>query len=78
MKQLLKGIKNGFHLFGQDITLIVNSILLFFTYFIGIGLSFILTKLTNKKLLEKKRLKHSYWTDLNLKTKEIKEYYRQF
>jgi hypothetical protein len=73
----LKEFWNGFKRFGENIALIVNSILLFFVYLLGIGLTFLLAKIMKKKFLETEQ-KNSYWTSLNLSKKDEEYYYRQF
>ncbi len=76
----LAGFKKGFSSFGYNISIIINSILLSIVYFIGVGLTSILAKLAGKHFLDvKKSLKRdSYWSNLNLRKKGIKGYYRQF
>tara|TARA_Y100000034_G_C6746847_1_gene331740 strand:- start:416 stop:658 length:243 start_codon:yes stop_codon:yes gene_type:complete len=80
MKDFINGFKSGFKEFGHNISLIVNSILLSLVYIIGVGITSILAKLLNKKFLETKISKNTetYWNDLNLKKKDIRDYYRQF
>ena len=75
-----KGIKKGSHKFGSNITIIINSILLFSVYLIGVGLTSIISKISGKKFLDTKlsKEKESYWTDLNLKKKNTEEYYKQY
>lgn len=83
MKQFLAffhGFKEGMHLFSSRISLLVNSVLLFFVYIIGVGFSSIVARITGKQFLtlylDKKAA--TYWEHLDLKKKPIKEYYRQF
>lgn len=80
LKLFFSGFRKGFLDFGQFITGIINFILLSFAYFIGIGLTSIIAKLLKKHFLETRfsEKSNSYWTDLNLKKRDIKEYYRQF
>ena len=78
MKKFLKGIKIGLGNFGSGIGTIVNSVLLLIVYVIGVGVTAILAKIFRKRFLETKRKEGSYWTELNLGKKELKEYYRQF
>ena len=73
----IKNFWKGFKRFGENIGLIVNSFLLFFIYFIGIGLSFIIAKIMKKKFLDTEK-KDSYWQKLNLAKKKEDYYYRQF
>jgi len=78
-KQFFKGIKKGMRNFGQSIALIINTLLLFFVYVIGVGITSIIAKIFGKHFLETKlSKKDSYWCYLNLKKKPIEEYYRQF
>ncbi len=71
-----KGMKD----FGLTISILINSFLLLFAYLIGVGLTTLISKLTGKHFLDLKldQEAKSYWSDLNLKRKSIKEYYRQF
>ena len=78
INQFLIGFKKGMGNFGQNIALIINTILLTLVYLIGIGLTSILAKIVGKHFLEMKLSKDTYWSDLNLKKKSIEEYYRQF
>jgi len=79
IKQFFKGFKIGMRNFGNTIALLINSLLLSFVYFLGVGLTSIIAKLINKHFLDLKlSKKDSYWSDLNLKNKSIEKYYRQF
>jgi hypothetical protein len=75
---MIKGIKKGFQDFGHNISLIVNSILLSFVYFVGVGPTSLLAKLVGKDFLEKKIPQKSYWSKLDLEKQPEEEYYRQF
>ena len=78
-KRFFNGFKKGMRKFGNYISLIINTTLLTFVYLIGVGLTSIFAKIIGKHFLEMKISKKStYWSDLNLKKKPIKEYYRQF
>jgi hypothetical protein len=79
LKQLIKGFGKGMGNFGQNIALIINTILLTFVYLIGVGLTSIVAKIFRKHFLEiRMSNKETYWSDLNLKKRPIEEYYRQF
>ena len=78
LKQFFKGFKKGMGTFGSNIALIINTLLLFFVYIVGVGLTSIIAKLFRKHFLETRLSKDSYWSDLNLKKKPIEKYYRQF
>lgn len=73
-------LKKGQKSFGEDISRIVNLILLTMVYFIGVGFTSLIAKLFGKHFLELKTNKNleSYWSDLNLTKKPVAEYYRQF
>ncbi len=77
---LTKGIKEGFKLFGDTIAYLVNSVLLFAVYVIGVGVSSVFVKLSGKELMRKKTdtKVDTYWVPLNLKKEKIENYYRQF
>jgi hypothetical protein len=74
MKGFIKGFLKGMHEFGLTIGVIINSILLGITYYIGIGISKIIIKLSGKNLLDLKFNKKSYWKPV----KHNENNYRQF
>lgn len=78
MKLFFKGFKKGMKSFNESISAIINTILLFMVYIIGVGLTYAFAKIAGKHFLDLKKREDSYWSDLNLKKKEMKEYYRQF
>lgn len=80
IKQFFKCFKEGLSLFGHNISLIVNSILLSLVYLIGIGFTSFFARIFGKHFLELKTSKKAktYWSNLNLKTEKIDNYYRQF
>ena len=79
-KSFLKGVKSGQRKFGESIAVIVNSILLSFVYFFGVGITSILAKISRKHFLDLKPYKsrNSYWEELNLGRERIEKYYKQF
>lgn len=80
LKEFISGFKRGMNIFGETIAVIVNSVLLLVVYIVGVGLSWLISKLSKKLLLETRiwKQKTTYWTDLKLGTKPIKKYYQQF
>ena len=76
----LKGIQNGQKKFGESIAAVINSLLLTFIYFFGVGLTFIFAKIFNKHFLDLKTepFRKSYWEELNLTKEELNKYYKQF
>lgn len=74
------GFRNGMKEFGFTFAIIVNSLLLSIIYVFGIGSTAILAKIFRKRFLETeiKKDNDTYWDDLDLKKKPLKEYYRQF
>jgi len=79
-KQFFNGFKKGMRSFGKNIAIIIDSTLLLIVYLVGVGLTSILAKIFGKHFLESKisKKRETYWSDLNLKKKPIKAYYRQF
>ena len=77
-KEFWLGFKEGQKLFGENIAVIINSILLTFVYILGVGLTSIFAKIFNKHFLDLTINKETYWTSLNLSKKPMEEYYRQF
>jgi hypothetical protein len=75
-----KGFKEGMHIFGQNIAILVNTILLLIVYLIGVGMTSLVAKISGKRFLDMRTDKNSssYWKPLNLKKKKMEEYYRQF
>lgn len=78
IKKLLKDIKKGNKMFGDDISSVVNFLLLTFVYFLGVGVTSIVAKISGKHFLELNRKKDSYWSELNLGKLKKEEYLRQF
>ena len=66
--------------FGENIATLINFLLLSIVYIFGVGITKIFAKLLRKNFLELKlNVKNkSYWSKLDLKKKEIEDYYRQF
>lgn len=80
MKNFILGFKEGQKYFGQAISGLVNSVLLGIVYFVAVGGTSIVAKMSGKKFinLNLEKDKNSYWEDLNLSNKKINSYYRQF
>ena len=78
MKNFIEGFWAGMKRYGENITTLVNFILLVLVYFLGVGPPSIVAKLSGKKFLETGIKDGSYWSDLNLKKKPIDDYLRQF
>ena len=75
MKKFLEGFKS----FGENVTAIINFVVLTFVYFIAVGLTALVARLVRKHFLSmSKSEEKTYWTDLNLSTRPEEEYYRQF
>jgi len=80
MKEFFNDFKDGIKEFGHTINIIINTILLTFVYFIGVGITSIVATIFKKKFLDievSDNIK-SYWSDLNLKKESIERYYKQF
>ncbi len=78
--KIIDDFMRGQKRFGEDISVIVNSILLTLVYIIGVGLTSITAKLAKKNFLDLKIDKEAktYWSELNLGKGPIKDYFRQF
>jgi hypothetical protein len=75
----MAGFIRGFRLYGENINLLVNVLLLSLVYFTGVALTSISARILSKRFLDLRQKKgKTYWEDLNLKKKPIDEYYRQF
>ena len=79
VKPFLKSFHQGMKEFALVISSLVNTILLLIVYLFGVGLTSIAARLMKKQfLLLKKNKTITYWQELNLVKKPLKEYYRQF
>ena len=75
IKKFIKGLKKGQKEFGETIATVVNSILLSVVYLLGVGLTFIFSRLFDKHFLDSKidLNKKTYWSNLNLNKKPLGE-----
>jgi len=80
MKDFYKGLKKGFKNFGVNVSTIVNTFLLSLVYLFGVGITCLFARIASKRFLdlEVSRKKETYWSDLNLKKKDVEKYYKQF
>lgn len=80
IKEFVEGYKKGQKNFGDNISTIINSILLTLVYILGIGLTSIFAKIFKKHFLSLKidKNKMTYWEDLNLSNKTMGDCYKQF
>jgi len=78
VKEFFEGFKEGTKLFGENISVIINFILLSLVYFVGVGLTSVFAKIAGKEFLESNKKTNTYWEELNLTKKPVGEYYRQF
>ncbi len=78
--KIIDDFMDGQKMFGEDISRIVNTVLLTIVYILGVGLTSIVAKLAKKNFLDLKINKEteSYWSELNLGKSPMQEYYRQF
>lgn len=76
-KIFLAGLKDGFRNFSHSVTDAVNFILLFFVYFIGVGMVSVASKVLGKHYLDLKK-NGSSWVQRKLGKRPIEEYYRLF
>ena len=80
LKQFFKGFRKGMKDFSENVSTIVNSVFLSIVYLIGVGITSIIAKVMKKRFLDTKisNDEKTYWTELNLKKKSFKKYYKQF
>ncbi len=80
LKNLLAGFLEGLKMFSENIAHLVNVILLSIVYIFAVGITTMIAKFFGKHFLELKIDKNcvSYWSDLNLKRKDLQEYLKQF
>lgn len=80
MRDFFKGFKEGFHDFTNIIISIVNFVLLFIVYFVGVGITAVFAKAAGKKFLnlKSKKSKQSYWVHKKIGNEPEEEHYRQF
>ena len=74
----VKGFLTGFKNFGYKITRLVNFVLLLLVYFIGVGSTSLVSKLSKKKFLDLKQKGETYWKERDLGKQTLDKYYRQF
>ncbi|MBT7237688.1 hypothetical protein HN865_02415 [Candidatus Woesearchaeota archaeon] len=73
-----KSFGEGFTSFGKKVAGAINFILLSLAYFLGGGLSFLILKISKKRLMVEESFEGSYWKELNLRTPTLSSCYRQF
>ena len=80
LRLFLIDFRKGFIEFGYNLSVLVNTLLLFVVYMLGVGLTSVAAKLAGKRFIEKKISKDlkTYWSDLNLKKEPMEKYYKQF
>lgn len=79
LRQVFHRFKEAIGYFGRGIAFLINSLLLAFVYFLGVGITSLIAKAFGKRFLQlRSSKKDSYWSELDLKKKKFEEYYRQF
>ncbi len=78
-----RGAKNGMCEAGLCSAAVVNSLLLLVVYVVAVGVTALVARTAGKRFLESpnssgRKNRKTYWSDLNLTTKPLKEYYHQF
>ena len=77
-EELINAYLKGMKEFGINISTLVNTILLFFTYLIGVGITSIVAKISGKHFMDLRRREGTYWHDINLGKRKKEDYYKQF
>lgn len=80
IKSFLIGFRHGNKEFTSSLSTLISVILLSFIYFLGIGLTSILMKITGMDFIAKRPdlNTQSYWKTLDVSSKNINSYYRPF
>lgn len=79
LKEIWNIIKSILEPIAKAISSVVNLVLLFIVYFIGIGIVSIIMKLFGKHFLElKKQNKSSNWQEHKITKQPLEQYYRTF
>ena len=79
MQLFFKGFGYGFSDFGSLVSSIVNNILLFIVFIIGVGLVAICSKLLKKEFLNiKPKVNESYWLDRLSRNKNLEDSSKPF
>ncbi len=75
-----EGFMEGFRGFGENMSALVNSILLSAVYLLGVGMTSLYMRLKGKKFLEMDKGKRgqSHWVELNLGGKGLDDHYKMF
>ena len=73
------GFIKGFKMPAEDLMANINVVALALIYILGIGIPSLISKIFSKKFLDLKTKgkAKSYWNDLNLGTKQKKDYFNQ-
>ena len=74
------GTQEGIKSFGEGIQSVVNTILLSAVYLVGVGIAWLMCKVSKRTFFAEKPRPEatSYWEPLDLKKRPIEEYRRQF
>ena len=73
----VRGLRDGFLVFGKNTTAIVTAVLLSVAYLIGVGLTSLVARIARKHFLELTLHKGTYWKPVTPR-KTMEENYRQF
>lgn len=75
----LRGFKEGFLTFGLGVNLVINTALMILVYICVVGPTSLASKTLKKEFLDMdKKTRDSYWEKLQLRKKDLEEYYRQY
>ena len=82
LKNFFQGFKKGQKEAAETLAIIPNTLLLSLVYFLGVGLTSIIAKLSGKSFLSKKidPTVNTYWEKSNISqsNKDLEELYKQF
>jgi len=74
------GTQQGIKSFGENIQTLVNTLLLSIVYFVGVGIAWLMCKLSKRTFFAEKPRPEAttYWEPMDLKKRPMEEYRRQF
>ena len=80
MNRQVGAFRRGFAHCGRNVPTLINTALLSMVYALGVGPTALLARAAGKKFLQTDMPADAktWWDDLDLKTRPMEEYYRQF
>ena len=76
-----QGFRDGFKTLGEDVSTLVNTVLLALVYILGVGITAIIAKIAGKRFLERDIAASNpktYWNDVEDEHPDLESHFRQF